>query len=236
MAVPVVFVEWKAFYTQEARSGLGRPLPVVYLLAHGEIRFGVARDGDRFGLVLGAFVPHDYGVAAVRNVFDFVIAAVIRFGKIGSWADNEISRHFRVYVAEQRYGARLIEGKRPLFTFGPRPEIVSCFLVAADSCPENIVLHIVAIQELNGCALLYDHDVRRKHQSFLVDDRLLFGSGKRFARDGVDVNHRLALHAANFALDIASPRCAAQTNHQYRQYRQYESLALHCVFLLWICK
>jgi hypothetical protein len=57
-----------------------------------------------------------------------------------------------VYIAEQRHDARLIEGEGPLFTLGPRPQIVSCFLVAADRSPEDIVLHIVAIQELNGCA------------------------------------------------------------------------------------
>jgi hypothetical protein len=66
-----------------------------------------------------------------------------------------------------------------------------------------------------------------KDQSFLIDDRVLFGSGKRFAGNRVDVNHRLTLHSSNFSLDIAGPRCDAQPGYQYHQY---ESLAFSLRF------
>src|SRR5271157_3059202 len=185
------------------------------LLRQGEVCFTPTCHGDGLRLILGAFVPDGDRVAAVRNVFDLVIAAVVGLGKIGSWAHNQISRHIRVYIAEQWYDACLVEGKGTLFTLGPRPEIVSCFLVAADRSPEDVVLHRVAVQELNRRALLYDHDVRGKDKALLIDHRVFFWSGKRFACNRLDVNHRLALHSSNFALDVAGPRPDAQARDQH---------------------
>src|ERR1700687_2958418 len=54
------------------------------LLTQGELRFATAGSSHRLRLILGAFVPHHQGVAAVGNVFDLVIAAVVGFGKIRS--------------------------------------------------------------------------------------------------------------------------------------------------------
>src|SRR5579863_10437832 len=151
VAVPSALVEWKHSTRRRQRADVTvRSLQCVRLFAQGEVRFGFSRYGHRLGPVLRAFVPRDHGVAAIGYVFDLVIAAVVGLGKIGSWTDDKIPRHIRVHIAEQRYDARFIEGKGPLFTLGPRPEIVSCFLVAADRSPEDIVLHVVAIQELNG--------------------------------------------------------------------------------------
>src|SRR5208283_898425 len=197
------------------------------LLTQGEIRFTPAGYSDGLGLIFRAFMPRRYRVTAVGNVFDLVIAAVVGYGKIGSWADNDICRHFRMYVAEQRHRAHLVEGEGTLFTLGPGSEVVSCFLVGADRSPEDVMLHTVAVQELNRCALLYGHDVRHKHQPFLVHHRVLFGSGKSFPRNGVDVNDRLTFHSSNFALDIARQRPDAQRGHRYHQY---ERLTLHRVF------
>src|SRR5208282_2668482 len=116
-----------------------------FLFAQGEIRLAPAGHSHRLGLVLGALMPRCHGVASIGNVFDLVVAAVFRFGKIRGWADDDISRHIRVHIAEHRHDASLIEGKGTLFTLGPRAEIVSCFLIAADRSPEDVVLYGVAI-------------------------------------------------------------------------------------------
>jgi hypothetical protein len=71
------------------------------------------------------------------------------------------------------------------------------------------MLHGVAIQEVNRCALLHNHDVRHKHQSLLVHDGMVLGGGKSLTCDGIDVNHRVPFHSGNFALDVARPRRAA---------------------------
>src|ERR1035437_2531629 len=98
------------------------------LLAQSEIRLAPAGHSHRIGLVLGAFMPRRYGVASIGNVFDLVVAAVVRFGKIRSRADHDISRHVWMDIAEYRDDSGLIEGKGALFTLRPRAEIVSCFL------------------------------------------------------------------------------------------------------------
>ena len=61
----------KPFYSKMVGSGRGRPL-LVFLFAQSEVCFAVARHSDRLGLVLGAFMPRGYGVAAVGNILDFV--------------------------------------------------------------------------------------------------------------------------------------------------------------------
>jgi len=45
---------------------------IISLLAQCEVGFAVARHGNRFGLVLSAFMPRGYGVAAVGDILDFV--------------------------------------------------------------------------------------------------------------------------------------------------------------------
>ena len=126
-----------------------------------------------------------------------------------------------MYVAEQRHDARLVKGERTLFALRPGSQIVSGLLVGANRGPEDVVGHVVAIQEVDRCTLLHHHDVRREHQSFLVDHRMLFGSGESFPRNRIDVDHRMALHAGDFALDITRPSRAAQRNCDYCQNRAF---------------
>src|ERR1700751_1122308 len=121
-------------------------------------------------------MPRSNSVTAVRNVLDLVIAAVVCLGKVGSWSDNHISRHFRMYVAQHRYHPRLSKRERTLFTFGPGSEIVPRFLITADRGPKSIVLHGVAVLEFHRGALLNGQYVRRKHQPLLVHHRMVLGS------------------------------------------------------------
>src|ERR1700685_3913422 len=77
MLFPVCSLDGK--HSTRRRDGadvIARSL-LFFLFADGEVGFGLARHGNWLGLVLGAFVPYDYGVAAVRNVFDFVVGAVV---------------------------------------------------------------------------------------------------------------------------------------------------------------
>src|SRR5579864_6938115 len=89
------------------------------LLRDGEICFAAASHGDRFRLILRALVPHRDRITSVRDVFDLVVAAVICLGEIRCWAYYKISRHVRVYVAEQRHYPGLVESEGALFTLGP---------------------------------------------------------------------------------------------------------------------
>ena len=123
------------------RRSLARQYWLHSLLRQGEIRFALARNGDGLGLILRAFVPRRDRIAAIGNVFDLVVPAVVSLGEIRSWADHDVSRHLRMHVAEQRHDARLIERERTLLTLGPRAQIVSELLVAADRSPEDVVLH-----------------------------------------------------------------------------------------------
>src|SRR5579864_3832172 len=102
-------------------------------------------------------MPRGHCITPVGNVFDFVIAAVVRLGKEWSGADNYISRHFRMYVAQHGHDPGLRECERTFFTFRPRSEIVPRFLITIDRGPKGVMLHSVAVQELHGCALL-DHN------------------------------------------------------------------------------
>ena len=56
----------------EERHGDRTAVPRHSLLTQGEVCFRVARHRDGLRLVLDAFVPRCYGVAAVGNVFDLV--------------------------------------------------------------------------------------------------------------------------------------------------------------------
>src|SRR6266536_5400838 len=123
-------------------------------------------------------MPNRDRVAAIGNVLDFVIPAVVCFGKMWGWADNDISRHLRMYIAEHRNDPRLIEGEGTFFTLRPGSQIVPRFLVSADRGPKDVMLHGVAIQELNCCPLLNCHDMRRKHQSLLVHDWMVLRGRK----------------------------------------------------------
>src|SRR5579863_1355515 len=153
------------------------------LLGKREISFGATRNCDRLRLVLRAFVPDREGVAAVGDVFDFVVAAVIRLGEIRRRTYNNVSRHFRMDIAEHWNDARLVECEGTLFAFRPGSQIVSGLLIRADRGPKDVVLHGIAVQKFYRCALLNGHDVRRKHQSFLIHDRMVLGCGKSLSRD-----------------------------------------------------
>src|SRR5215469_4013620 len=100
---------------EDAGSRGGGPLPhLLWLLTQGEIRFAAACYSDGLRLILRSLVPHGHRVASVRNVFDFVTAAVVSLGEIRRRAHNEVSRHVGVHIAQQRHNARLVEGERAL--------------------------------------------------------------------------------------------------------------------------
>src|SRR5271166_509237 len=101
-------------------------------------------------------MPGDHVVLAVGNIFDFVVPAGISLGKVGRRADNDVARHLRVNIAQQRYHAGVIELEGALLALGPGAKVVGKFLIAANGGPENIVLDGVAVQELDRCSHLND--------------------------------------------------------------------------------
>src|SRR5580704_9927925 len=130
-------------------------------------------------------MPRGHSVTTVGNVFDLEIATVVRFCEVRSWADNYISRHFRVYVAQHGHDPWLSECERTFFTLRPSSEIVPRLLITINRGPKGVMLHGVAVQELHRCALLNDENVWRKHQAFLIHDWMVLGSRKRLASNGV---------------------------------------------------
>src|SRR6266436_7362936 len=126
-------------------------------------------------------MPRGRGITTVGNVFDLVIAAVVCLCEVWSWADNYISRHFRMYVAQHGHDPRLNECERTFFTFRPSSEIVPRLLITIDRGPKGIMLHAVAVQKLHCCALLNCEDMWCKHQALLIHDRMVLGSRKRLA-------------------------------------------------------
>ena len=106
-------------------------------------------------------------------------------------------------VAEHRHHSGFIESERTLLSLRPGSEVVSRFLIATDRGPEHVVRDGVAVQKINRCPLLYSDDVRHEQQSLLIDHRPVLRSGEGFARDHIDVNHRVTFHPSYFAFDIA---------------------------------
>src|SRR5450631_2894286 len=134
-------------------------------------------------------MPSDDVVLAIRNILDLVAPAGIGLGEVGSGADNDIARHLRVDVAKQWHYTRGIELEGLLVALGPCTEVVSVLLVAADRGPEHVVLHVVAVLEVNRRPDLNDRDVRTEHQAFLVDQRFRRGGWKCLSLNSIDVNN-----------------------------------------------
>src|SRR6516165_1519085 len=118
-------------------------------------------------------MPADNVVLAIRHVFDLVVPTGIGLSGVRSGADNDVARHLRMNVAQQRHNPWSIKREWPLFALWPRPQVVSFLLVAADRGPEHVVLHVVTVLELHRCSLLHDHDMRAEHQTFLVHNWFL---------------------------------------------------------------
>ena len=76
----------------------------MLLLSLRECKICLTCAGDihRFRL-FRAFVPGDDVVLAIRNVVDFVVPAGVSLGEVGRGADDDVARHFRVNVAQQRH-------------------------------------------------------------------------------------------------------------------------------------
>src|SRR5512133_329770 len=166
---------------KRARSGAGggRTCCLRLLLTQSEIRFGVARDRHRLGLVLGTFMPSSNRVTAVRNVLNLVLARLVAGGVVGRGHDDDVCRHLRVNVAEKWGCSRTIKLEGPLLSLWPSSQVVPKFLVAADRSPKDVVRDLVAVKKFDGCTLLNDCQMRLEHQAFLIDDGTL-----RWSREG----------------------------------------------------
>src|ERR1700758_4665917 len=163
-------------------ENVSSPLPRSdSLLAKGEICFCIARDSDRLRLALRAFMPCRYCVAAVGNVFDLERACLVGRRVIRCRRHDDVTRHLGVDVAEERHRPGIVEFERTLLTLGPGSKIVGEPLVAANGSPEDVMSDRVAVQKINHGSDLRDGQMWRKHQPFLVDQRVLGGSWKRLA-------------------------------------------------------
>src|ERR1700757_3848367 len=132
-------------------------------------------------------MPNHKSIGPVRNVFDLVVPAVVGLRKIRRWADDQVTSHLRMDIAQHRHCTRLVEGEGTLLAFRPGPEVVSSLLVPADCSPKDVLGSVFAVLEVHGRTLLHHDDVRRKHQTFLIDYWVLLWSGESLARNGVDV-------------------------------------------------
>src|SRR5271167_392358 len=183
------------------RKGRRPDRPRSLLLREGKVRLASAGDVHRFRLWLHAFMPGDDVVLAVGNVLDLVVPAGVSLRKVGRRADNDVARHLRMNVAKQRHYAGVVELEGTLLALRPGAKIVSKFFVATDRWPEDVVLYVVAVQELDRCPNLNDHNVRVEHQALLVHDGLLRWRRERFALNGIHVHDGFS--GRHFSLDCA---------------------------------
>ena len=122
-----------------------------------------------------------------------------------------------MHVAKQRHHPGVVELEGLLFALGPRAEVVAKLLVPADRRPEHVVLHRVAVQKLDRGALLHNHDVWRKHESFLVHDGLCRRSREGLAGDGIDIHDRLS--GGDLAFDGAGKGGGCKYENQQKHER-----------------
>src|SRR5579859_1099115 len=117
-------------------------------LLKSEVGGCVSADGDFLRLGFLAFVPCGHGVSAVRNVGDAEGAVRGGFRELAGRNHDDVTRHLRMHVAEQRHYAGFGEFEGLLLALRPGAHIVAFLLVARDRRPENVVLDLVTVQEL----------------------------------------------------------------------------------------
>src|SRR5579859_4564298 len=115
------------------------------------------------------FAPRLQRILSCWDVLDFKIAVLVGHRKIRCRHHDDIARHFRMHVAQQRNAAEIIELERFLFALGPGAEIMSELFVAADRWPIYVVADSVAVQEVDRGPLLHSHDARDERHFPLVD-------------------------------------------------------------------
>src|SRR5689334_6686421 len=135
------------------------------LLANREVSRAIACHGNCLRQVLGAFVTRHKRVTAVGYVFSLVLARTVGFCEVWRWRKDNVGRHFRMNIAKQRNDTGIVKLEGPFFSLWPSAEVVPQFLVTANGNPEDVVCHIVAVQEVNGPSLLHNKNVRLKYQA-----------------------------------------------------------------------
>src|SRR5437016_2838247 len=154
-----------------------------------------------------------------RNVLDFKVAVLVGDCEIGSRGDDDITRHFRVHVAEQGCHTYIVELERLLLALWPGAQVVRQLLVAADGGPVDVVPDGVAVQEFHRSALLGRNDVRNKRHFPLVDHHRIFRSVKFLVRNDIHVHRnvlrRLDALDTHLALDFIgldnADQCQSET-------------------------
>src|SRR5690349_731334 len=79
-------------------------------------------------------------------------------------------------------------------------------LVARNRRPENVVLHVVAVQKIHRRSGQNHCGVRLEQKGFLIHNKMLGRRRECLSRDGVDVDHCRALPAADLAAEGAAMR------------------------------
>src|SRR5579863_1431886 len=163
-------------------STLGLSRPEDVLLRKREIRGCRACHGDGLGLRLEALVPRGKRVAAVGNVGDLEIPRLVGFRIKRSGGDDDVTRHLRVHVAQQRNDSGHLELKRPLLAGWPGSQVVAQFFIAANGGPEDIVLYLIAVEKFHGSTDGRNQEVRLEQERFLVHIQWFCRSGERLPR------------------------------------------------------
>ena len=95
------------------------------LLRESEISLAAPGNVHRLGLWFCPFMPGDDAVLAIGHVFDLVRSAGVGLREVGRRTDDDVARHLRVYVAQQRNHTGVIELERALVALGPGSEVVT---------------------------------------------------------------------------------------------------------------
>src|ERR1035438_1204377 len=127
-------------------------------------------------------------------------------------------------VAEERYDTRVLELERFPLTLRPSAEVMTELLVAIDGRPEDVVGNAVAVEKFDGRALLNRHNVRHKHQAFLVDGDVLCGRREGFAGNTFNVDNGFPFDSGNLAVKGAGDGCRVEGGYRGKHY---ENMSIH---------
>src|SRR5205085_8637115 len=116
-----------------ARAHLSGSLGVPNLLLLDREVNGCCCTAEIHGLCswLSVFAPGLQRIFSGRNVFDLKIAFLVGHSKIRRGDNDDVARHFRMDVAEQRSHTEIIELERFLLALRPSAEIMRELFVSA---------------------------------------------------------------------------------------------------------
>src|SRR5262245_55406381 len=137
-------------------------------------------------------------VFSVWDIFQNKFSIFIRFREVRRLRDDDVCRHFKMYIAEHCPHAGFIE------------DVVSrCVLCICSQIEtrrprrEHIVPDLIAIRKSDSCANEHRQDMRHKLEVYLIENDRAGWSGVSLPRYLIDVDNRIAVVTCGLDEDLA---------------------------------